>query len=225
MWFSRHFFRLPSANAALNSLRDAVTPGKCSWSGAFSYAYAGEIIMWSTFSSSLRKSSTSRTVFGVSVVRNVVFVFTRKPRSFASCDRLDRLVEDPLALDELVVALAHPVEVHDPREVRRRLEEIHLLLHQDRVRAEEDELLPLDQLLRHHVHFGVHERLTAGNRHHRRAGLVDRVERLLHGHALLEDLLRVLDLPAERAREIALEERLELDEQRELLVALDAAAS
>src|SRR5206468_6849641 len=32
------------------------------------------------------------------------------------------------------------------------------------------------------------------------------------------DLLRVLDLPAERAREIALEERLELDKQWELLV-------
>jgi hypothetical protein len=30
----------------------------------------------------------------------------------------------------------------------------------------------------------------------------------------------VLDLPAERAGEVALEERLELDEQRELLVAL-----
>ena len=76
--------RKASAKAELKSLRDAATPGKCTWSGAFSYAYAGEIIMWSTFSSSLRKSSTSRTVFGVSVVRNVVFVLTRNPRSFAS---------------------------------------------------------------------------------------------------------------------------------------------
>src|SRR5262249_53955631 len=41
------------------------------------------------------------------------------------------------------------------------------------------------------------------------------------GHALLEDLLRVLDLPAERAREIALEERLEFHQERELVVALD----
>ena len=122
------------------------TPGKCSWSGAFSYAYAGEIIIWSTFSSSFRKSRTSRTVFGVSVVRNVVFVLTRKPRALAPPDRVDRLVERALALDELVVPLAHPVEVDDPGEVRRRLEEVHLLLHQDPVRAQEDELLPLDQL-------------------------------------------------------------------------------
>jgi hypothetical protein len=32
----------------------------------------------------LRKSRTSRTVFGVSVVRNVVLVLTRNPRRFAS---------------------------------------------------------------------------------------------------------------------------------------------
>ena len=47
--------------------------------------------------------------------------------------------------------------------------------------------------------------------------LLDRRERLVDRHPLLEDVLRVLDLPAERAREVALEERLELDEQRELV--------
>src|SRR3954470_7715451 len=55
--------------------------------------------------------------------------------------------------------------------------------------------------------WGPHPSRAAGDRHHRRTRLVDRVERLLHGHALLQDLLRVLDLSAERAREIALEER------------------
>jgi hypothetical protein len=63
----------------------------------------------------------------------------------------------------------------------------------------------------------MHERLAAGDRHHRRARLFDRRKRLLDRHPLLEDVLRVLDLPAERAGEVALEERLELDEQRELL--------
>jgi hypothetical protein len=84
VWLSRHFFRRPSANAAEKSSRACRTPGKCSWSGAFSYAYAGESCIWSTWSSSFRKSSTSRTVFGESVFRKVVLVLTRKPRRFAS---------------------------------------------------------------------------------------------------------------------------------------------
>ena len=81
--------------------------------------------------------------------------------------------------------------------------------------------LRLISSLRDHVHLGVHERLAARDRHHRRAALLDRRERLLDRHPLLEDVLRVLDLPAERAGEIALEERLQLDQQRELLVTLD----
>ena len=76
-----------------------------------------------------------------------MFVVTRKPRRLRLADRVDRLVEDALALDGLVVALAHAVEVDDPGEVRRRLEQVELLLHQDRVRAQVDELLALDQLL------------------------------------------------------------------------------
>ena len=68
----------------------------------------------------------------------------------------------------------------------------------------------------------MHERLTAGDRDHRRARLLDRGERLLDRHPLLEDVVGVLDLPAERACEVALEERLELDEQRELVVLAQA---
>ncbi len=47
--------------------------------------------------------------------------------------------------------------------------------------------------------------------------LLDRRDGLRHRHALLQRGLRVLDLAAARALEVALEERLELDEQRELL--------
>src|SRR5947199_3072825 len=61
-------------------------------------------------------------------------------------DRLHGLVEDAVALDELVVPLAQAVEVDDPREVGGRLEVVELLLQQDRVRAEVDELLALHEL-------------------------------------------------------------------------------
>jgi hypothetical protein len=36
VWFSRHFFRRPSANVLRNSSLVSSTPRKCSWSGAFS---------------------------------------------------------------------------------------------------------------------------------------------------------------------------------------------
>ena len=61
------------------------------------------------------------------------------------------------------------------------------------------------------------ERLAARDRHHRRAGLLDRGNRGVDRHPLLEDVIGVLDLPAERAGQVALVERLQLDEERELL--------
>ena len=45
------------------------------------------------------------------------------------------------------------------------------------------------------------------------------------GIALAQDVVGVLDLPAARAGEVAREERLELDDQRELLAAGELLAS
>ena len=77
-------------------------------------------------SSSFRKSRTSRTVCGESVLKNVLLVVTRNPRASAAFDRVDALVEDAVAAHGLVVALAQSVDVHDPGEVRRRLEAVQL---------------------------------------------------------------------------------------------------
>ena len=138
-------------------------------------------------------------------------------RDLRGPDRRHRLVEHALAFDRGVVALAQAVHVNRPGEVWARLELVQLLLQQQRVRAQVHELLACHQLRGDEVDLGMDERLAARDRDHRRARLLDRVERLLDRHPLLQDVLRVLDLPAERAGEVALEERLELDEQRELL--------
>src|SRR5439155_22087449 len=53
--------------------------------------------------------------------------------------------------------------------------------------------------------------------HHRRAALLDRGQRLLDRHPLLEHVVRLLDLPAAGALEVAGEQRLKLDQQRELV--------
>ena len=66
------------------------------------------------------------------------------------------------------------------------------------------------------------ERLAACDRNHRRARSEHPLDRVVDAHALLQDLLGKLDLPAARALEIALEERFELDDQRELVAARDA---
>src|SRR5215510_8385898 len=88
-----------------------------------------------------------------------------------------------------------------------------LLLEQDGVGAEIDVLLPLDQLHHQLVDVGVHEGLAAGNAHDGGATLVHRLEALLGGEVLLEDLGGILDLAATRTREIAPEERLEHEDQ------------
>jgi hypothetical protein len=65
----------------------------------------------------------------------------------------------------------------------------------------------------------VDQRLAAGDRDHRRAALLDRADGLVDGHPPSELVLGVLDLAASGALQIALEEGLELDDQRKSLAA------
>src|SRR5262249_5145413 len=98
---------------------------------------------------------------------------------------------------------------------------IELLLEQQSVRAEIDELLARDDALDDLRHLLVNERLAARNRHDRSAALVHRLERVLDGHALAQDLVRIVALAAARAGEIALEQRLEHQHERIALIALE----
>ena len=125
-------------------------------------------------SSSLRKSRTSRTVFGVSVVKKVVFVVTRKPRRLASWIASTALSNTPSRSTNSSCRSRSPSMCTTHAKYGDGLKWSSFLLQQDRVRAQVDELLALDQLPRHHVDLGMHQRLAAGDRHHRRAGLLDR---------------------------------------------------
>ena len=150
-------------------------------------------------------------------MKNVEFVVTRKPFDLARRIASIAASKTPVAVDGRVVTLLQPVEVDHPREVRRRLEPVDPPLQEDRIRAEVDEPLAPDETLDHLLDLGVEQRLAPGDRDHRRAALLDRGERRLWGHALTEDLRRVLDLAATGTGEIAREERFELDDQRVLL--------
>src|SRR5439155_19840879 len=65
--------------------------------------------------------------------------------------------------------------------------------------------------------LGMQQRLPARDRHHRGARLLDRSDRVLDADPLTQDLGRVLDLSAPGALEVAREQRLELDDERESL--------
>src|SRR5690606_7008245 len=88
--------------------------------------------------------------------------------------------------------------------------------------AEADELLALHQLLHDLADLLVEQRLAARDGDHRRPALLHGVDAFLHREPLVEDVVGVIDLAAAGAGEIAAEQRLEHEHQREPLVALDA---
>ena len=107
-----------------------------------------------------------------------------------------------------------PVHVNAEGEVLGRLEEIDLLLEQNRVGTQVDVLLPGDQPLDHLLDLRIHQGLSSGNTHDRRAAFIRGVETLLGGELLLENMPGVLDLAAAGAGKIAAEERLEHQHER-----------
>ncbi len=178
--------------------------------------------MASTLRSSFKKSRTSRTVLGESVLKNVEFVVTRNPRDFASRIAATASSKTPARADGRVVPLARPVHVHDPREVVRRRELVETPPQQHGIGAEVDVDLAGDELFDHPLDVGVQERLAPCDRHHRSAALGDGFEHVLDGQTLAQDLGRVLDLAAARARQVAREQGLDLDDEGVVLGLLQA---
>src|ERR1700733_7790626 len=143
------------------------------------------------------------------------------PKTLAAreLDRGDGLVVHTLLAHGFVVPLAITVEVNREGQVRRRLVLVDVLREQDRIGAQIYEFLARDDARDDLRHLLVDQRLAAGNGDHRRAALVDRLERILDAHALLQDLLRIVDLAASRAGEIALEQGFQHEHQGEALYA------
>ena len=62
--------------------------------------------------------------------------------------------------------------------------------------------------------LAVDQRLAAGDRHHGRAALVDRVEAFLDRQPAIEDRIGIVDLAAADAGEIAAKQRLQHQHER-----------
>ena len=145
---------------------------------------------------------------------------------FGLAQRLHRDIVNAVPAHRFVVLLAKPVHVDAEAQKLRRLEQprFQLLLQQNGVGAEVDVLLPFDEGLRQLPDVRVHQRLPPGNAHDRRSALVDGAQALLQRQVLLDDLRRVLDLPAAGAGKVATEERLQHEHQRVPLPALEFLA-
>src|SRR5690348_7447624 len=134
-------------------------------------------------------------------------------------DRRRGLLVDAVLAHRVVVHLLVAVEMDRPDEERIRLEAVDLLLEQQRVGAQIDELLACDDAFGDLLDLAVEQGLAAGDRDHRRAAFVDRLEALFDRQALVQDLVGIIDLAAAGAGEVAAEQRLEHENQR---ITLDA---
>ena len=143
----------------------------------------------------------------------VVFVVTRKPRDARRLDRVDRDLPEARVVADVVVDLAHAVEVDDERHPRRRLEPVEALLEAQRVRAQLDRLAHLDHPRGDLLDALEDERLAAADRDDRRRALQPGVEALLDRQARAVRLV-LADLPAADARDVARERRLEHEHER-----------
>ena len=136
-------------------------------------------------------------------------------------DGVDGDVVSAFAADGEVVLFALAVHVDAEGQVLAGLEEMDLLLQQQRVGAEIDVFLACDQALDDFVDLRVHERFAAGDGDHGGAAFVDRAEAFFGGEVFLQDVGGILDLAASGAGEVAAEQGLEHEHERVLLAACE----
>ena len=161
-------------------------------------------------------------VLGGMAVENRAVDVDGKALGLRRLDGGDRLLEAALHAHRLVVVLLEAVEMHGEEQIGRRLEQVQLLLQQQRVGAQRDELLARHDALDDLADLLVDERLAAGDGDHRRAALVDGVEAFLYRKSLVQDRVGIVDLAAPEAGEIAAEQRLQHQHERVALAPREA---
>ena len=127
------------------------------------------------------------------------------------------LVERPGPTDRGVVALLESVDVDHPAETSVGLEPVQLPLQKQCVGAQVHETAPVEQGLGHPVDLRVQQRFPARDGDHGRPRFLDGGDRLLDRQPPAQHLSGVLDLAAAVARQVAGEQRFQLDDQRELV--------
>src|SRR6266446_6772538 len=129
-------------------------------------------------------------------------------------DRRYGAIKYALLRHRLIVVILKAIEVHGEEQIRRRLELVEFLLQEKGVGAQRHEFLARHDPPDNGADVFVDERFAARDRHHGGAALIYRSQALFNREPPIEDRLRVVDLAATSAGEIASEERLEHKHQR-----------
>ena len=129
-------------------------------------------------------------------------------------DPVESDVESAFAANGKIVMLFLAVHVDGKAQIFAGLEQVQLFLEQQRVGAEVNVFLAGDQAFNNLVNLGMHERFAAGDRDHRGAAFVHRLETFFRSEVFFQDVGGVLDLSASGARQIAAEQRLEHEHER-----------
>src|SRR5271166_3924930 len=140
-----------------------------------------------------------------------------KATGLRQLDRRDSAIVNTLLTHQVVVLFAVAIEMDRPGEISAGFEQLDFFLEQQRVGAEVNELLlrrnaldNLDNL----VDLPVQQRFAPRDHHHRCTTFTDGPEAFIDAQALIEDGVRVVDLSATGAGEVAAEERLEHQNER-----------
>src|SRR4029079_18464862 len=134
-------------------------------------------------------------------------------------DRRDRNLPEARVVADVVVDLLHPVEVNDKRETGVWLEPVEHVRETQRVRAELNVPLHLEEAADNVLDALEDERLAAADRDDRSRALHRRLEAFLHGQPGLVRLV-LADLPAADAGDVAAEGRLQHDHEGVAVVLL-----
>ena len=116
------------------------------------------------------------------------------------------------------------IEVNRPVEVAVRRVAVEVFAKKKRVGADGHEFPSGDRALHDLGKILVQQRLAARDHHDRRAAFVDRREAIGERQTLVEDLVRIIDLAAARASEIAAEQGFEHQDERKALASRQALA-
>src|SRR5271166_2785431 len=137
-----------------------------------------------------------------------------KATGLRQLDRGDSAIVNAFLAHRVIVLFAVAVEMDRPGEISAGFEQLDFLLQQQSVGAEVNEFLLRRNALDNLVDLPMQQRFAPCYHHHRCTAFVDGPEAFIDAEALIEDRVRIVDLSATSAGEVATEERLEHQDER-----------
>ena len=173
---------------------------------------------------SIISSKKRRTLCGIGAVEERGIGRYAEAALQGELDGFDGFVISAFAANSEIVFLALAIHVYGEGQVFAGRELVQLFFEQQRVGAQVDVFLARDQAVHDFGDLGMHQRLAAGDADHGRAAFFDGAEAFLGGELLLQNMGGILNFAAASAGEITAEQRLQHQDERIVLAALQPLA-